>query len=115
MEREKTHLFLRNGALRGLGKLVNSLAVFAQILLTADEDNRKTLAEVQNLGDPLEYHFMSAHPVLLTPKCSVVLGFSIQNETPTFSWTLSSESGESTAKQIKMTCESGYERGRRRS
>lgn len=33
----------------------------------------------------------------------------------TFSWTLSSESGESMAKQIKMTCESGYESGRRRS
>jgi hypothetical protein len=25
----------------------------------------------------------------------------------TFSWTLSSESGESTAKQMRMTCESG--------
>lgn len=33
----------------------------------------------------------------------------------TFSWTLSSESGESMAKQMRMTCESGYERGRRRS
>ena len=32
----------------------------------------------------------------------------------TFSWTLSSESGESIAKQIKMTCESGYDSGRRR-
>jgi hypothetical protein len=36
-------------------------------------------------------------------------------KSPTFSWTLSSESGESTAKQIKMTCESGYDKGRRRS
>ena len=33
----------------------------------------------------------------------------------TFSCTLSSESGESTAKQMRMTCESGYDRGRRRS
>jgi hypothetical protein len=33
----------------------------------------------------------------------------------TFSWTLSSESGESMAKQIRITCESGYESGRRRS
>lgn len=33
----------------------------------------------------------------------------------TFSPTLSRESGESTAKQIRMTCESGYDRGRRRS
>jgi hypothetical protein len=33
----------------------------------------------------------------------------------TFSWTLSSESGESTAKQMRMTCESGYESGRSRS
>jgi len=32
-----------------------------------------------------------------------------------FSCTLSSESGESMAKQIRMTCESGYERGRRLS
>lgn len=30
----------------------------------------------------------------------------------TFSWTLSSESGESIEKQIRMTCESGYESGR---
>lgn len=33
----------------------------------------------------------------------------------TFSCTLSKESGESIAKQIKITWESGYERGRRRS
>lgn len=33
----------------------------------------------------------------------------------TFSWTLSRESGESTAKQMRMTCESGYESGLRRS
>ena len=33
---------------------------------------------------------------------------------PTFSWTLSSESGESIAKQMRMTCESGYDSGRRR-
>jgi hypothetical protein len=33
----------------------------------------------------------------------------------TFSWTLSSESGESTEKQMRMTCESGYDSGRRRS
>ena len=30
----------------------------------------------------------------------------------TFSWTLSSESGESTAKQMRMTSLSGYESGR---
>lgn len=34
---------------------------------------------------------------------------------PTFSCTLSSESGESMAKQMRMTCESGYESGRSRS
>lgn len=33
----------------------------------------------------------------------------------TFSWTLSSESGESTEKQMRITCESGYERGLNRS
>lgn len=33
----------------------------------------------------------------------------------TFSWTLSSESGESTAKQMRITWESGYDSGRRRS
>jgi hypothetical protein len=44
---------LRNGALGGLGKFIDSLAVVAKILLTADKDNRETLAEVQNLGDPL--------------------------------------------------------------
>jgi hypothetical protein len=49
----KAYLVLRNGALGGLGKLINSLAVIAKILLTADEDNRETLAEVQNLRNPL--------------------------------------------------------------
>ena len=47
----KAYLVLRNGALGGLGKLINSLAVIAKILLTADEDNRETLAEVQEYLD----------------------------------------------------------------
>lgn len=49
----KAYLVLRDGALGGLGKLINSLAVVAKILLATDEDDRETLAEVQNLGDPL--------------------------------------------------------------
>jgi len=48
-----THLLVGDGALGSLGQLINSLAVLAQILLAADEDNRETLAEVQNLGNPL--------------------------------------------------------------
>lgn len=99
-----TYLLRGDGLLRGLGELLDGLGVVAQILLAANKDDGKALAEVENLGNPLQNRVSTqdaqAHAYRITP---------------TFSWTLSSESGESTAKQIKMTCESGYDKGRRRS
>lgn len=86
-------------------QLLNRLLVEAQILLAANEDDRKALAEVKDLGDPLEHTVSGC--------CHWPVGR--LGDQCTFSWTLSSESGESMAKQIRMTCESGYERGRRRS
>jgi hypothetical protein len=90
-------------------ELFNRLLVVTQILLATDEDDGETAAEMKNFGDPLD----------LIEHVSVVAYLEIGKRriggNSTFSWTLSRESGESTAKQIKMTCESGYERGRRRS
>lgn len=47
------YLALTDGALGGLVELLNSLGVVTQILLTANQDNGKTLAEVEDLGNPL--------------------------------------------------------------
>jgi hypothetical protein len=101
------YLFRGNGLLRRLVQLLNSLLVVSQILLAADEDDGKAGAEVQNLGDPLERES-------LVSKClqAAVLHMMPQHREHvsgwfTFSWTLSNESGESTAKQMRMTCESG--------
>jgi hypothetical protein len=99
----KTYLLRGDRLLRGLGELLDSLGVVTQILLAADEDDGKALAEVENFGNPLR------------TRVSTLDAQHAIRKSPTFSWTLSSESGESTAKQIKMTCESGYDKGRRRS
>lgn len=48
-----SYLFGRNGLLAGLAKLLDRLLIVSEILLAADEDDGETLAEVQNLGDPL--------------------------------------------------------------
>jgi hypothetical protein len=101
----KTYLLRGDRLLRGLGELLDSLGVVAQILLAADKDDGKALAEVENFGNPLR---TSVSTLTLDAQHAI-------RKSPTFSWTLSSESGESTAKQIKMTCESGYDKGRRRS
>ena len=53
IQRVKTHLLLGDGSLRGLVKFLDSLLVVSEILLTSNEDDRKTLAEMQDLGDPL--------------------------------------------------------------
>lgn len=47
------YLALTDGALGGLVELLNGLGVVTQILLTANQDNGKTLAEVEDLGNPL--------------------------------------------------------------
>lgn len=48
-----SYLFGRNGLLAGLAKLLDRLLIVSEILLATDEDDGETLAEVQNLGDPL--------------------------------------------------------------
>jgi hypothetical protein len=77
-------------------ELLNGLLVVTQILLATDENDGETAEHVSVVS-------------YLEVGRRRIVGNS------TFSWTLSRESGESTAKQIRMTCESGYERGRRRS
>lgn len=49
-----TNLLGGDRLLRGLVQLLNGLLVEAQILLAADENDGKALAEMQNLGDPLQ-------------------------------------------------------------
>jgi hypothetical protein len=93
-----TYLLRSNRLLGGLVQLLNGLLVEAQILLATNEDDGQALAEVQNLGDPLREGVSRA----------VVDGGSQRRGVQrTFSWTLSRESGESMAKQMRMTCESG--------
>ncbi len=48
-----TYLLRGNGLLACLAKLLNGLGVVAEILFAANEDDRKALAEVKNLGNPL--------------------------------------------------------------
>jgi hypothetical protein len=49
-----TNLLGGDRLLGGLVQLLNGLLVEAQILLATDENDRQALAEVQNLGDPLQ-------------------------------------------------------------
>jgi len=96
----KTYLLLGDGSLRGLVKFLNGLLIVSEILLTSNKDDGKALAEMQDLGDPLS-KTIHVSMQLRHVRCAV------QGGRRTFSWTLSRESGESTAKQIRMTCESG--------
>ena len=90
-----SYLFRSDWSLVGPPKLLNDSRVTPDVLLATDEDDGETTAEVLDLGDPL--------------KCN------LSHETKdkgglrkrTFSCTLSKESGESTAKQMRMTWESG--------
>ena len=77
-----------------------------EILLATNENNGKTRAEMKHFGNPLLRGTCQLCNLAIERVCS---------EHRTFSLTLSSESGESIEKQIRMTCESGYERGRSRS
>lgn len=46
-------LLRRDGLLARLAQLLDGLGVVAEILLAANQDDGQTLAEMQNLGDPL--------------------------------------------------------------
>lgn len=94
-----THLFWCHRLLRRLVQLLNCLLVISQILLAADQDDGESLAEMEDFRDPLSNR---------KDYVSVPSRFPAAREhVRTFSCTLSSESGESTAKQMRMTCESG--------
>lgn len=49
-----TYLLRRDGFLTSLAKLLNGLWVISQILFAADKNDGKTLAEMENLGNPLK-------------------------------------------------------------
>jgi hypothetical protein len=89
--RASAHLFRRHGLLAGLVQLLDGLGIESEILLAAHQDDGQAGAEVQHLGDPLRE----------VSRCG---GGRARR---TFSCTLSRESGESMAKQMRMTCESG--------
>lgn len=50
----RTYLLRGDRLLAGLAELLDGLVVVTQILLAADENDGKTLAEVQNFGNPLQ-------------------------------------------------------------
>lgn len=51
-----TYLFMSNGPLRSFSEFFDGMRVIAKIFLTGNKEDRKTLAEVENLGDPLYVH-----------------------------------------------------------
>lgn len=51
---ESTYLFGRDRLLGGLGELFNGLGVVTKIHFAANKDDGKALAEVKNLGNPLD-------------------------------------------------------------
>lgn len=93
----KSYLLGGHGLLARLAELLDDLVVVSQILLAANENDGKALAEVQNLGDPL----LGGGGGEGT--CQRAVAWGVAGERLTFSCTLSRESGESTAKQIRMT------------
>lgn len=48
------YLLGSNGLLAGLVKLLDGFLVVTEILLAANEDDRKATAEMHDFGDPLE-------------------------------------------------------------
>lgn len=50
----KTHLLRGHGLLARFAELLDGLVVIAQILLAAHENDGKALAEVKDLGNPLQ-------------------------------------------------------------
>ena len=125
-----THLLPRHRSLARPPQLVDRLRVVPQILLAPNEQDREPAAEVQHLRDPLllriqrrcglavvrtvAYASGGAGTVREAAGCGTRTGRARVGGGE-LAWTLSSESGESTAKQMRMTCESGYDKGRSRS
>jgi hypothetical protein len=48
-----THLLHRHWLLRCLGQFLNGFRVVSEIILATDEDDRKTLAEMEDFRNPL--------------------------------------------------------------
>jgi len=68
---EPTYLFGCNWLLRRFRKLFNGLGIVSQIILATNEDNRKTLAEMQDFGDPLSVCISTLMPHCVS--CNSVL------------------------------------------
>jgi len=107
--RSITHLCPAYRSLAGLSKLTNCLLVIPEVFLESDEDDGDSLAEMEDFADPLFFCCVSTGKVRWRV-VRYVVGCLL-----TFSCTLSSESGESMAKQMSATFVSGYTSGRRRS
>ena len=95
----RIYLFGCHRGLRGLFEVVDGFRVVSEILLATNKNNWQAIAEMEDLRDPLRRYNMLTFLFLK--------GTCYRSRVRTFSWTLSRESGESTAKQIKITCESG--------
>jgi hypothetical protein len=63
LDQNSSYLFRRNRLLAGLAQLLDGLLIVSEILLAADQNDRQALAEVKDLGDPLDELSVFQHGV----------------------------------------------------
>ena len=88
------YLFRGDRLLRSFVQLFNCLRVVTEILFASNQNNGQALAKMQDFRDPLKV--ICQNPFTWLDAANIGAGH-------TFSCTLSKESGESTAKQMRMT------------
>jgi hypothetical protein len=93
---EKTNLLRCNWSLVLLAEGVDGVGITTQVLLASNKHHGYLWAEMHDFSDPL-------YPTTVVSLGGCSSGYRYH----TFSCTFSSESGKSTAKQIRTTCESG--------
>lgn len=79
-------------------EFLDRLLIVAEVFLAANKDDGEALAKVQHFRYPLD---CCIHPSASSVPC--LLSSQTKWSLRTFSCTLSKESGESTAKQMRMT------------
>ena len=94
----ETHLFRSDRSLARLPEFLNYTWVASKVLFASNKDDRQTSAEMHNFGNPLRERIGSEFAFQGMEKSGKG-----RKKKHTFSWTLSSESGESTAKQMRIT------------
>lgn len=70
MNRRKAYLLGADGPLPAGSQILNGLGIVPQIQLASDQDNRQTIAEVQDFGDPLQDGKPEAMSSMFLPPCA---------------------------------------------